>query len=469
MAALNDATTVGSSIAELENLAAEVLALKKETRPRRPILIEFCGSPKAGKTSCMNALQIFLRRNEFRTRTLTERASISPIGDKFDPRFNIWTASSTIAEMVESTWLGILETDVIVADRALFDALCWFTWLNTHGKLDGDNYSRLTGYLTAPILRSAIDLIYVFRAAPSTSMDREYATLLTRKKGSIMNEDVLASYLQAIDLTVERFGGDFRAVREIDTSTITQNDVSHAVTTQTLHALRDLTVEKVAWFPLELLQKRVGSSGPLLPSDIVEGAAIEFDYRPQVENDRSRVQPLPVVVVLTSDRKRILLLRKRQESTSPSSPERDKTLAYAGGHIREEDVIAAGSTNLLSVCKAALQRETKEELGLSIALPDSPLFCVWDKANPRSEQHLAIVFLYEIEEAEANIRLDTNEFVQQKGTSRSGRLVPLEQAFQDLEGNKSEEWTRVIIRELNSRALLGQTFLQERLPTELLE
>lgn len=36
-------------IGELERLAAHILELKRRVRPRRPIVIEFSGSPKSGK------------------------------------------------------------------------------------------------------------------------------------------------------------------------------------------------------------------------------------------------------------------------------------------------------------------------------------------------------------------------------------------------------------------------------------
>lgn len=91
-------------IEELEKLATEVLSLKKQMRQRRPIVIEFCGSPKAGKTSCINSLNIFLKRNGFKTAILNEQASFSPISDKHNPVFNVWTCSSAINEINEK-WI----------------------------------------------------------------------------------------------------------------------------------------------------------------------------------------------------------------------------------------------------------------------------------------------------------------------------------------------------------------------------
>ena len=49
-----------NQIIKLEQLAAEILSLKKERKQRRPIIIEFSGSPKSGKTTTITSLNIFL-------------------------------------------------------------------------------------------------------------------------------------------------------------------------------------------------------------------------------------------------------------------------------------------------------------------------------------------------------------------------------------------------------------------------
>ena len=118
--------TKQKNIAELERLAKEVLRLKSEREQRRPLLIEFCGSPKSGKSTTINSLNIFLKRNGFKTILLTERASICPIENKIHPFFNIWTLSSAVAEIIKNIDLGKDKIDIIISDRGLFDSLCWF-------------------------------------------------------------------------------------------------------------------------------------------------------------------------------------------------------------------------------------------------------------------------------------------------------------------------------------------------------
>ena len=125
---MNDADTVIKMIEALESAALKVLNLKRTSIPRRPIVIEFCGSPKAGKTSCISALSMFLRRNGFRVKVLVERASVCPVGNKYDPLFNVWTICSALAELSETISNSPKDYDVVILDRGLFDALCWFEW-----------------------------------------------------------------------------------------------------------------------------------------------------------------------------------------------------------------------------------------------------------------------------------------------------------------------------------------------------
>lgn len=125
-------------IIELQNLAEEVLTLKQVHRQKRPIVIEFSGSPKAGKTSCINSLELFLKRNGFSVHIVQERASICPVSDKQSPMFNLWTSCMTLAGQI-----GILENkknqvDVLILDRGIFDALCWFQWLANNKKMEKD-------------------------------------------------------------------------------------------------------------------------------------------------------------------------------------------------------------------------------------------------------------------------------------------------------------------------------------------
>ncbi|MDI6794689.1 MAG: hypothetical protein QME81_17790, partial [bacterium] len=66
-------------------------------------MIEFAGVPKAGKTTTLNQLYAFLKRCGFRVEVVVERASVCPIRDKKHANFNVWTACTTLSQILEKT------------------------------------------------------------------------------------------------------------------------------------------------------------------------------------------------------------------------------------------------------------------------------------------------------------------------------------------------------------------------------
>ena len=107
------------------------------------------------------------------------------------------------------------------------------------------------------LIKDCIDIIYVFRADPKTSIEREFSNLLTDKRGSIMQENVLKRFNTSIDDVHEKHEHDFRKVISIDTSTPETNKhpnyVIYSVTKNILDTLRMLLIEKIGYFNKNIL------------------------------------------------------------------------------------------------------------------------------------------------------------------------------------------------------------------------
>lgn len=432
------------NIKKLEEQAAEVLKLKKNSRPRRPIVIEFCGSPKSGKTTCISALNIFLKRNNFKTLLLTERASICPIPDKQNPMFNVWTACAAITQLIDYLSNKSKEVDIIIADRAIFDALCWYEWLLENGHLDDDNYHAFVNFLSMKKFRSIIDLIYVFEASPQISMEREYSCLLTRKSGSIMNIDTLNSYNKAIEVSIEKHGNKFAKINKIDTSKINQTEVGSEVTNIVMKALHELTVENIGYINIDELSE-FEDKNHFYYNDIKnKKLCLKYDMRDRVESDKNKIQPIPIVSITNKNRDKLLILKKKEDSLGLKSPEKSKTLVYAGGHVRKEDNVDGENENFLSIIKTTLMREIYKELGLSFSPIEINPLIIWVKNIPRSKQHLAICFIIETDLDNLALKFDDYEFVQKTSGSKSGKIIPIP----DLKEEAIESWGLIILEEM---------------------
>jgi hypothetical protein len=109
-------------IEDLEARAAKLKQLLDNGTAKRPLIIEFSGAPKAGKTRSISVLELFLKRNGIKAEVFTERASIAPIKTKGHLYFNVWVSCASLQGMLEALYRDL---DVFILDRGLFDALVW--------------------------------------------------------------------------------------------------------------------------------------------------------------------------------------------------------------------------------------------------------------------------------------------------------------------------------------------------------
>ena len=139
----------------------------------------------------------------------------------------------------------------------------------------------------------------------------------------------------------------------------------------------------------------------------------------------------------------MLVIKKNKSAVSSGSPEKDKILLYVGGHSRYEDTTDLTSHDFLAICKMALKREIKEEIGISVALNEITPFYIYTPTNETSRKHLAVCFLLSIDEEGLKLRLDSHELVLNKGKSKSGRFLSLAELEDE---SNYEEWSKEILR-----------------------
>lgn len=429
-------------IRELESLAEKVWFLKSSHRQKRPIVIEFCGSPKAGKTTCINSLSVFLKRNGFSVKVVQERASVCPISDKLSPMFNIWTSCMSLAGMISVLEDRYDTTDFLIFDRGLFDALCWFRWLHDTGRMDRQLKKNTESFLLQKCFVQNIDIVFAFHSEPLVSIQREFANLLTTKSGTIMNSMVLGTFNKAIGLTIESHGDKFHKIFELDTSKMNQDEVGKIVTEMTLSTIRDVLMERIGYFKKTNELKQVLSTKKTFGFSELETQLISnrlhFDLRDDVEKNNQYLQPIPIAII-TNKKNEILVAKKKLFENL--SPEKNRLLLYFGGHTRASDVISLENETFLEICKSVLEREIKEELGITASLDDINPIIIYTPTLPKSSKHIAICFKIVIDD-HIKLTLNSEEFVPHKDNNKSGCFFKAK----DLLKEDLEEWSIQILK-----------------------
>ena len=187
--------------------------------PERPVFIEFAGTPKSGKSTCIDIVTHFFRRLEFKVLAPVEGASRRTpyyLKDNW-VAFNTWSASYSLMHILEATH-GSDQYDLAILDRGLFDALAWFQLLTARGDIDEGTRDRIHNFLLIDEWRSKIDAVLLFTSDADTSLDRESRDKIISDEGRAMNPELLPQLNEAYKTVRETHADEFPRFADIDTS-----------------------------------------------------------------------------------------------------------------------------------------------------------------------------------------------------------------------------------------------------------
>lgn len=194
---------------------------------RRPWLVEFAGTPRAGKTSVIQGLSESLTEQGWRVHLVPEQAGRCPVPGKDNPHFNVWTTCSTICRILDGRYSS---ADIVLIDRGIFDALCWLEWHRLQGQSigaepdDHDGLAPPSKFATGLTdLTGLIDLVVVMIVDPAQGLRRDAAGRPGHQPGTIVNSRTLESINHSIGSVSARCGGDFR-LESVDTSSMSKSD-----------------------------------------------------------------------------------------------------------------------------------------------------------------------------------------------------------------------------------------------------
>ena len=207
-----------TDLAALRAKADETLDLLRSNPLERPVFVEFSGTPKSGKSTCIDIVSHFFRRVGFNVLAPTEGASRrTPYFLRRDlVAFNTWSASYALTHIIE----GLHHSDrfhLAILDRGLFDALAWFQLLENDSEISIQVRETIHSFLLVEKWRSVIDAVFLFTADSSTSLERENEDKLIDEPGRAMNSEFLNRLNQAYAQVRESYEGQFR-ITDINTS-----------------------------------------------------------------------------------------------------------------------------------------------------------------------------------------------------------------------------------------------------------
>ena len=208
---------------ELDRLAGNAQSLldslnSRSAAERHPIFVEFAGTPKSGKSTCIDTINHFFRRMGYKVLAPTEGASKrTPYYLKENlVAFNAWSATYALTHILEGRY-GADEYNLVIMDRGLFDALAWFELLQGKGNVTEEECSIIQKFLMIGHWRQFEDMVFLFTTDPDTSLERENREKLIVEPGLTMNPQFLADLNGAYQTIIGKYSSQFSNLQIVDT------------------------------------------------------------------------------------------------------------------------------------------------------------------------------------------------------------------------------------------------------------
>ncbi len=263
-----------------------------------------------------------------------------------------------------------------------------------------------------------IDLVVLMTCDPATSIEREYSSQLTTKRGTIMSEEPLRQINASIEATKQTYGARFKAIEHIDTrGNVQSRQTAALVASKALAALTNFIDEEICGVPAALVSGDIPMSGIVKDRSTIDAFVDlvnrekRFVRRSEAEEDPGLVQPIPCALIRWNEK--VLLLKKNKKGHALH----DKYLLWAGGHVNTSD-------NSQDVLVSALERELSEEIFIkgNYQIADKPVALLRTDETARASRHIGVLYEITLTSADVASTMD-REFKETRGMSMSARLV----------------------------------------------
>lgn len=213
-----------------EKKAKHILEYLKSQRGRygnkfmpRPFMIEFTGPPSSGKTTTIRELYDFLRPLGFVVWRPQEGAEYIQDIPRTFPEYNVATGLYALDKLIHESFGH--KYDIILFDRALFDAYCWMEYWGDKGKLTPAQKVIWQSFFTSPQFVEKLDIAYFMVCDPKVAMTRQLRVAISKRPRETTNptsiEEKIKIWRQAHSLHLVSHSN----VRLVDTTSMTEQEM----------------------------------------------------------------------------------------------------------------------------------------------------------------------------------------------------------------------------------------------------
>lgn len=207
---------------------------KEKKSPERPYFIEITGPPSSGKTTIIQILDPFFRRQGFRVYTPQEGAEVIRHIPRTSHLYNVRTGLYALTTLIDASVNN--NYDLVIFDRCLFDACTWPEYWIGKNDLSRQDADTIQCFFALSGMK-LLDAVFFVTADIKTVLKREKTVSLTEKFGETTNPKSLEQLINLFSKVYEKYYSELPHVFLIDTSKMDRKQMTEIVLEKTLNAL----------------------------------------------------------------------------------------------------------------------------------------------------------------------------------------------------------------------------------------
>lgn len=213
--------------------------IKKISFKKRPILIEFIGTCRSGKSTSINLIQDVLIKNGLNVLVIDEEyvKITKEINQNRNMKMN--TDSLKYTSDVINEKISIYDNtsqsnyDIIIYDRGINDE---FIWLDTFGatKKDVEDYDL-------KLQKRYVDLLIIMTCSVENTLKRKYLNSLSILSSKWTNKETMEKYLKGIEKSNNFFNKHSKKIYSINTDEKDKVLVALTITNKIIDELNEIS------------------------------------------------------------------------------------------------------------------------------------------------------------------------------------------------------------------------------------
>jgi len=226
----------------LHSQKVELQNLKKLCKLPKSFVIEFCGTPRTGKTTVLKNLYDFFKKGGFSVNFIEELTTskyykeilLLQMKDMPIDELNIAIVREAEKQLREAI---AKKDDIILIDRSLNDRAIWNYRRFARNDMTEEQYRKITEHYSA-VSRELIDMLIISYVDSQTSLKRDYISSLALEERSFLNKENIDGYNQSMEQSMKIFGQSVDSIYRLDTTDVSPRDSSILIVENIMPVMR---------------------------------------------------------------------------------------------------------------------------------------------------------------------------------------------------------------------------------------